>query len=116
MSNSECVFCRIGARKLHAMVVHEDDDLIAFRDINPQAPIHVLIIPKKHYPSLYDAHREDPGILGKLNAAALQIAEKERVASRGFRLVFNHGDEAGQTVHHVHLHLLGGRALRWPPG
>lgn len=113
---ADCVFCRIGARQLEAMVVYEDPEIIAFRDINPQAPAHVLISPKRHYATLYEFQQQDPALLGRLLAAALQIGQQERLAARGFRLVLNHGAEGGQSVQHVHLHLLGGRPFNWPPG
>jgi len=113
---SDCVFCKIGARELQAMVVYEDPEFIAFRDINPQAPVHILVIPKQHYMSVDELKAEHAELLGRLLLAATHIARQERLASRGYRLVVNTGEEGGQSVGHVHVHLLGGRALQWPPG
>ena len=112
----DCVFCKIGTRELQAMVVYEDPEFIAFRDINPQAPIHVLVIPKTHYESLNEFRAKDAGLLGRLVLAATHIAQQERLRERGYRLVINTGSEGGQSVGHVHLHLLGGRPFTWPPG
>lgn len=111
---SECLFCRIVRREVPAQVVAETDDCIAFRDITPQAPVHVLVIPKAHVASLDAA--SDAAQLGKLSLLAAEIARTEGIAASGYRTVVNTGAAAGQTVMHVHLHLLGGRALRWPPG
>ncbi|MBI3829791.1 MAG: histidine triad nucleotide-binding protein [Planctomycetes bacterium] len=112
----ECVFCKIGSRELQAMVVYEDPDFIAFRDINPMAPVHVLIIPKLHYESLAEFTAKDATLLGRMLLAATHIARQERIAESGYRLVINTGAHGGQAVSHVHMHLLGGRALQWPPG
>ncbi len=97
-------------------IVFENDDVLAFRDINPQAPTHVLIIPKKHIASINDIHSDDETLVGKLYAAAKAIAKQEGFAGDGYRVVMNCGEDAGQTVFHIHLHLLGGRKLTWPPG
>ena len=113
---TDCIFCKIGAKEIQAMVVYDDADIMGFRDINPQAPVHVLIIPKKHYASLHDYDNGDAALLGKMLLAARQIARQEKVADRGYRLILNVGEEAGQAVPHIHMHLLGGRALNWPPG
>ena len=113
MSDS-CLFCRIVRGEIPAQLVAETDDCIAFRDINPQAPLHVLVIPRRHVASLNDAH--DAAELGKLSLLAAEIARREGCAESGYRTVVNTGADAGQTVFHVHLHLLAGRALRWPPG
>lgn len=112
---SACLFCRIVAGEIPAKVVHDDEDVLAFRDISPQAPVHVLLIPKRHIASVGDATEEDTALLGKLLLVAKGIAEKEGIAS-GFRLVTNRGAEAGQSVFHLHVHLLGGRPMGWPPG
>lgn len=111
---NECLFCRIVRREIPAQVVAETDDCLAFRDITPQAPVHVLVIPKAHVASLDTA--TDAAQLGKLSLLAAEIARSEGIAESGYRTVVNSGAGAGQTVFHVHLHLLGGRALRWPPG
>ena len=113
---SDCIFCKIGAREIQAMVVYEDPEILAFRDINPQAPVHVLVIPKKHYASPNDFEPGDAGLVGRLVVAAQQIARQEKIADRGYRTVLNCGQDGGQSVAHVHLHLLGGRQLGWPPG
>lgn len=101
---------------MQATVVREDDDTIAFRDLNPKAPLHVLIITKRHIASINDVTDDDRGVMGALFTAARLIARAEGVADDGYRVVMNTGPAAGQTVQHVHLHLLGGRALGWPPG
>jgi histidine triad (HIT) family protein len=111
-----CVFCRIAAGEIPARKVHEDDEIVAFRDLNPQAPTHVLIIPKRHVPSLADAGDGDGALLGKLLLAARDVAVSEGIAGTGYRVVTNSGELAGQSVFHVHLHLLGGRPMTWPPG
>ena len=116
MSHPDCLFCKIGAGEIPADVVHRTQDLLAFRDINPQAPVHILVIPTEHVTSLelaLDGHRD---LLGEMMLAARDIARTEGVADAGYRTVMNIGADGGQTVHHVHLHLLGGRALTWPPG
>jgi histidine triad (HIT) family protein len=110
----DCLFCRIVRKEIPAKLVAEDEHSIAFRDINPQAPLHVLVIPREHVPSLDQA--DDPQLLGRLSLMAAEIARKEGVASSGYRTVMNTNAAAGQTVFHVHLHLLGGRAMHWPPG
>ena len=112
----DCIFCKIGAKQIQAMVVFEDPEIIAFRDINPQAPVHILIIPKKHYGSINEFNAADQALAVKLMMAAQQIAVQEKIADRGYRMVMNNGQEGGQSVAHVHLHLLGGRQLGWPPG
>ena len=113
---TDCLFCRIAAGEIPATVVYQDELLVAFRDINPQAPTHVLLIPRKHLASLSDLSPEDDEIIGHLVRISGQIAESEGVAAGGYRLVANCGREAGQSVDHVHFHLLGGRPLQWPPG
>ncbi|HLX63166.1 MAG TPA: histidine triad nucleotide-binding protein [Planctomycetota bacterium] len=113
---SDCIFCKIGAKQIQSMVVFDDDDLIAFRDINPQAPVHILIIPKKHYTSLNDVEAAEIGLIGRMFSAAKSIAKQEKINGSGYRLVMNTGANAGQSVAHLHLHLLGGRVMAWPPG
>jgi len=111
----DCLFCRIGAKKIPSKIVYEDAEAFAFEDISPQAPAHILICPRKHFESLTDAEPQDQAVLGKLLLVAGQLArEKDLVA--GYRTVLNNGRGAGQSVFHLHLHLLGGRAFRWPPG
>ncbi len=110
----DCLFCRIVRQEIPAKLVAEDEHSIAFRDINPQAPLHVLVIPREHVPSLDEAR--DAELLGRLSLMAAEIARKEGVAASGYRTVMNTNVAAGQTVFHVHLHLLGGRSMHWPPG
>jgi len=112
--SSDCLFCRIVRREIPASIVREDEHTLAFRDIDPRAPTHVLVIPKTHVASLNEA--TDAVTLGRLLLAAADIAKSEGIDTSGYRTVINTGAEAGQTVHHVHVHLLGGRHLKWPPG
>ena len=111
---NDCLFCRIVRKEIPAQLVAETADCIAFRDITPQAPVHILVIPKSHVASLDAA--TDAVQIGKLSLLAAEIARTEGIAESGYRTVVNTGAAAGQTVFHVHLHLLGGRTLRWPPG
>jgi len=113
--SADCLFCKIAAKKIPSKVVYEDDDVFAFEDIGPQAPTHLLIIPRKHFASLDQATPEDQAVLGKLQLVAAQLARKLKL-SDGYRTVVNTGTGAGQTVFHLHLHLLGGRGFAWPPG
>ena len=110
----DCLFCKIVRREIPAKLVYEGDDCIAFRDIDPKAPVHVLVIPRAHVPSLNEA--SDPSVVGRLSLVAAEIARQEGVAETGYRTVVNTNRDAGQTVFHLHLHLLGGRSLAWPPG
>ena len=110
----ECLFCRIVRRNIAVNIVHETDDCVAFRDINPQAPTHVLVIPKRHIATLNEA--TDALLLGRLILVAAEVARIEGIAEDGYRAVINTNVAAGQTVFHVHLHLLGGRPMKWPPG
>ena len=110
----QCLFCRIVRREIPATIIAETDDCVAFRDINPQAPVHVLVIPRRHVASLNDAN--DAHLVGRLAIVAAEIARKEGIADSGYRAVLNTNADAGQTVFHIHLHLLGGRRLGWPPG
>ena len=116
MSGSDCLFCRIVEGEIPADLVHEGERLIAFRDISPQAPLHVLVIPREHIQSLAMADEAHGDLLGEALLLAADIARREGVAADGFRTVINTGAHGGQTVHHLHVHLLGGRALDWPPG
>jgi histidine triad (HIT) family protein len=113
MSDS-CLFCRIAGGEIPAKRVLENDDCIAFRDINPQAPTHVLVIPRAHVASIEDG--KDPALLGRVLQTAADVAKAEGIAERGYRVVINTNADAGQTVFHVHAHVLGGRAMHWPPG
>ena len=113
---AECLFCAIVAGEIPATTVLETDRVLAFRDINPQAPTHVLVIPKTHYPDVAALAAADAVLLGEMIGAVQRVAAAEAVAETGYRVVFNTGVEAGQTVPHVHAHLLGGRSLTWPPG
>lgn len=110
----QCLFCRILRKEIPATVVAETDDCLAFRDITPRAPVHVLVIPKTHVGSLNEA--SDAEQLGRLTLLAAEIARREGIAESGYRTIINTGADAGQTVFHVHLHLLGGREMGWPPG
>jgi len=113
---AECLFCRIASGELEAAIVHQDDRVVAFRDTNPQAPVHILIIPRKHISSLNETSEEEEATFGHIVRIAAEIASEEGVADSGYRLVANCGAAAGQSVDHVHFHLLGGRSLGWPPG
>jgi histidine triad (HIT) family protein len=111
-----CLFCRIAAGELPAKLIYEDDALVAFHDITPQAPVHVLIVPRRHIATLNELTAEDDELVGKMLRRAAVIARDLGIAPRGYRTVFNCNREAGQTVFHLHLHVLGGRPMRWPPG
>ena len=114
MSSEDCLFCKIAAGEVDAEVVLSTDEVVAFRDINAQAPTHVLVIPREHQPNAVASAQADPAVAGKLFEAAGAVAEQEGLES--YRLVLNTGAGAGQTVFHTHLHVLGGRSLTWPPG
>jgi histidine triad (HIT) family protein len=116
MTDRDCLFCRIRAREIPADVVHETDRVVAFRDINPQAPTHILLIPKEHLSSVAHLDEDHDGLLGELVRAAHQLARSEGIDEGGWRLVTNVGPDAGQSVPHLHFHLLGGRPMSWPPG
>lgn len=111
-----CLFCKIADKQIPSKVLFEDDDVLAFHDIHPAAPTHVLVIPKSHVASLHDATPEHGALLGKLLLAARRAAETSGLAASGYRVVTNIGADAGQSVPHLHLHVIGGRALAWPPG
>lgn len=112
----DCLFCKIANGQIPANVVYRDDHVVAFEDINPQAPLHLLIIPQKHIATLNDIHDEDRDTLGHLIQTASKLAKQFNVADEGYRILSNCNAGAGQTVFHIHLHLLGGRKLTWPPG
>jgi histidine triad (HIT) family protein len=111
---ADCLFCRIVRREVPAQIVHEDEHALVFKDISPQAPTHLLIVPKKHLDSLSSSTEEDAALLGRLQRIACRLAEGSKLSS--FRLVTNNGRGAGQSVDHLHYHLLAGRPLQWPPG
>ena len=115
---SECLFCKIRDGEIPGNLIYEDDDVLAFRDVNPQAPVHILIIPTKHISTVNDMDVDDGDelIMGKLFTAAKTIAAEEGVSDDGYRLVVNNNQQAGQTVFHIHMHLLAGRNMTWPPG
>lgn len=116
MTDPDCLFCKISGGEINADVVYENDDVIAFRDINPQAPTHVLVIPRRHIATINDLEVDDAQTIGSLFLAARDIAAQEGIADAGYRAVMNCNAAAGQTVFHLHLHVLGGRSLQWPPG
>jgi histidine triad (HIT) family protein len=111
-----CIFCRIAERKLPGKIVYEDETTVAFEDIRPQSPIHLLVIPRKHLVSMNDATAQDETLIGHLFLVAAQLARERQVDGRGYRLVINNGSWAGQSVDHLHVHVLGGRLFHWPPG
>jgi histidine triad (HIT) family protein len=112
----DCLFCGIAAAEIPATIVSANSRTLAFRDINPQAPVHVLVIPREHYPNLAELAAADAGLLADLVAHARDVAVAEGIAESGYRVVFNTGPGSGQTVGHVHAHVLGGRPMNWPPG
>ncbi|MDD8030862.1 MAG: histidine triad nucleotide-binding protein [Acidobacteriota bacterium] len=113
---NDCLFCKIARKEIPAAIVYEDDIILAFDDLKPQAPVHTLIIPKKHLPTLREATEENSELLGKMLVKAKEIARLKGIDQNGFRLVINTGPDSGQEVFHIHFHLLGGRRLGWPPG
>ena len=116
MSEKDCLFCKILSGDIPADIVYESDSAIAFRDVNPQAPTHVLVIPRKHVATINDLNEDDQEIVGSLYLAAKEVARAEGISDEGYRAVMNCNEGAGQSVFHIHLHVLGGRALGWPPG
>lgn len=116
MAKSDCLFCRIANKEIPAKIVFEDKELVAFEDTSPQAPVHVLIIPKEHIGRISDLDADNSGIAGKLIVAANKIAAEKGVRDSGYRVVFNCNKDAGQAVLHLHLHLMAGRKFSWPPG
>ena len=113
---NDCLFCKIIEKKIPAKIVHEDDQALAFDDINPQAPVHTLIIPKKHVVAVQDCTPQDHGLLAHLLLTCTKVAKQKRLTESGYRIVANTGRDSGQTVFHLHLHVLGGRRMAWPPG
>ena len=114
--SADCLFCRIAAGEIPAKLVREDENVVAFRDIDPKAPTHVVVIPRRHIASVNDLEPGDAALLGEIFLAAKEIAREEGIAASGYRLVVNTGRDGGQSVDHIHLHLLGGRRHSWPPG
>ena len=112
----DCLFCKIFAREIPAKEVFRDEEIVAFEDIRPVAPVHVLVIPKEHIPSVHDLTPAQGAMLVRMMEVANRIADERKIDRDGYRLVFNKGPQAGQSVYHLHLHLLGGRAMGWPPG
>ncbi len=113
---SDCLFCKMASGEIQPDLVYENDEVLAFRDINPQAPTHVLVIPRRHISTLNDLTEADAALVGKMFLAAKEVARLEGIAEPGYRTVMNCNAQAGQTVFHLHLHVLGGRAMHWPPG
>lgn len=116
LAGESCLFCKIVKKELPAALVHEDAQVVAFRDIQPQAPVHVLIVPRKHIPTIADITAEDEPLLGHIHRVVRDLAEKEGIAGEGYRVVVNCREAGMQSIFHVHFHLLGGRRLGWPPG
>lgn len=112
----DCIFCKIAQKEIPSAIVYEDEDVIAFNDLNPEAPVHVLVIPKKHIESLNTATEEDQQLLGKIMLTIQKIAVEQGIAENGYRVVTNCGAQGGQTVMHLHFHLMGGREMLWPAG
>ena len=112
----DCIFCQIVAGKVPSEILYQDEEVIAFRDINPQAPVHVLLIPKEHYASLNDIPEEKKDLLGHLLLKARHVAQQKGVKENGYRIVLNTAKDSGQDVFHIHFHVLGGRRMNWPPG
>jgi len=111
-----CLFCRVVSGEIPAKKVYEDETLVAFHDVNPQAPVHILIVPRRHIATLNDLTQADESLIGSMHRRAASIARELGIADRGYRTVFNCNSEAGQSVFHIHLHVLGGRPMTWPPG
>lgn len=112
----DCIFCKIANKEMSAEIAYEDEDVIAFYDINPQAPIHLLVVPKNHITSIMEIPQENDGLLNKIITVAQKLAKEKDLDTKGFRIVVNTGEDGGQTVPHLHFHILGGRSLSWPPG
>lgn len=116
MNDPNCIFCKLASKQIPTTVVHETDDVFAFEDTNPQAPCHVLVIPKAHIATVNDIEPSQEALVGKLFTAAQEVVKKKGCREGGYRLVMNCGESAGQSVWHIHLHVLGGRSMSWPPG
>lgn len=113
---TSCIFCKIISGDVNAEIIHQNDKVVAFKDLNPQAPVHVLVVPKKHIERLSLADEDDLSLMQDVFAAVRRVAKSEKLAQEGFRVVVNDGKNGGQTVSHLHFHLLGGRVMNWPPG
>jgi len=113
---SDCLFCKIVAGAVPSVKIHEDDEILAFKDIAPKAPVHFLVIPKRHISNIMELGPEDSALMGRLVFKAQQIAQEQGCAERGARFVINCKSDGGQTIDHVHIHVMGGRAMKWPPG
>ncbi len=113
---SDCLFCGIVEGKIKGNIVYQDDSVVAFKDINPKAPVHVLIITRKHIAGVLDVSADDSAVIGHIFAVAARLAQEQGIADSGFRVVVNSGADAGQSIFHLHYHLLGGRRMTWPPG
>jgi len=113
---ADCIFCRIASGEISSKLVYQDEDVLAFHDLNPQAPVPIIIIPRAHIPRVNDIKEDNKALIGKLFIVAKKIAREKKIDSSGFRLVMNCNKDAGQEVFHIHLHLLGGRQFKWPPG
>ncbi len=113
---TDCLFCKIVDKRISANIVHEDERVLAFRDIHPQAPVHLLVIPKNHVDTVNDLVEADAELVGHMLLTAQRLARDEGVAESGFRLVMNCNNDGGQTIYHIHMHVLGGRGMHWPPG
>ncbi len=111
-----CIFCKIAKKEMNSKIIRENEEVIAFHDISPQAPVHVLVIPKKHIPRITEMDEDDQKLVGKLIYMGKEVANELGVSDSGFRLVLNNGPDANQTVPHIHLHMIGGRRMGWPPG
>jgi len=116
IETGDCIFCKIAKKEIETDVIFEDEDILAFKDLNPKAPVHLLFIPKKHIPSMNDLAEEDASILGRMLLKAKETAKKHGISEDGYRIVINCNKNAGQEVFHLHAHLLGGRKFSWPPG
>ncbi|MEE8059505.1 MAG: histidine triad nucleotide-binding protein [Pseudomonadales bacterium] len=112
----DCLFCSIANRSIPSDIVYEDEQVLAFRDVNPQAPTHILVIPQKHIATINDMAPDDSALIGQMVLTAKKLAAQEGISEQGYRLVMNCNGDAGQTVFHIHLHMLGGRNMTWPPG
>jgi len=112
----DCLFCKIVNGEMNTDIIYEDEAIMAFQDIEPQAPVHILIIPKKHISTLLDLEKEDEALIGHIYSVAVQLARDNGIAEDGFRIVSNCNEKGGQSVYHIHFHLLGGRNMQWPPG
>lgn len=114
--NNDCIFCKIAAGEFNTEFLYEDEEIVAFRDVNPQAPVHILVIPREHIARINQLGESNRMLAGKLILIATRLAQDEEISENGYRLVFNCGPDGGQEVEHIHLHLLGGRQMNWPPG